>query len=237
MKKLVFLIPFILFAFKAKVEPFEIYKIKSDVSGKVLWYKEDLSIVDGVILKIDDFNEKVDLNNLKNQETILEKEIALQKEVVKRKEKIYKIYEKLSTKSQNDKDLKFYDYVNAKNALFNLESKLSDIKANIKKLQDTIAKKNVKANGYLYKIFVKTGDFVNVGSLIAEVADISKQKLTIYVPINQNLKGEVYINGKRSNFKIYKKSILPDSEFLTSYKVELVGSGLRFGDIVDVEIK
>lgn len=238
MKKLIFLmVPFFLFAFKAKVEPFEIYNIKSDVAGKVIWSEDDLKSVNGTVLKLDDYQNRIDLENLKNQKKILAEEIKLQKEVVNRKERIYKIYQKMTTKSQNEKDLKFYDFVNSKNSLLNLENQLSGVEASIKKIEDTIEKKNIKVEGYLYKIFVKRGDFVGVGSLVAQIADISKEKLTIYVPISQKIGGKIYINGKESNFKIYRKGILPDTKFLTSYRVELVGSGLKFGDVVDVEFK
>jgi len=72
---------------------------------------------------------------------------------------------------------------------------------------------------------------------VARGYDISKQKLYIYVPIDKidSIKNKkVYINKKRSNFKIYKIWKIPDDKYITSYKVELIGKGLKFGDIVNV---
>jgi hypothetical protein len=77
------------------------------------------------------------------------------------------------------------------------------------------------------------------GVLIAEVYDISKEKLIIYVPIDKIdiIKKQLLINGKKSNFKVYKVWDVPDSEYITSYKVEIVGRGLKMGDIVKVDFK
>ena len=64
--------------------------------------------------------------------------------------------------------------------------------------------------------------------------------MTIYVPIDEidKIKNKyIYINGKKSEFKIYKIWNVPDTQYVTSYKVELVGNGLKFGDIVKVEFK
>ena len=126
------------------------------------------------------------------------------------------------------------------NQLINLKSQYNNTLANIKKIEDIISKKSIKANGYVFKICVKKDDYVNLGSLIANVYDVSKQKLTIYIPIEEieNIKNKkIYINGKKSNFTIYKIWDVTDDKFITSYKVELVGSGLKFGEIVDIELK
>lgn len=243
MKKMIVLLAVILFAYDAKVEPYEVYKIKAAASGEVVYAnkKAESKLLDNVlIVKIDDTKDKINLRNLNSQIELLKSQIKNQQEIVNRKYAIYKRYKNLRTKSQEQKDAKFFDYVNAKNALLNLKTQLANLTAQRDSTLDTINKKNIKVNGYLYKIYVTAGDFVTNGKEVAEVDDVSKQKLTIYVPIDkiEEIKNKsVYINGSLSDFKIEKIWIVPDSKYVTSYRVDLVGSGLRFGEIVKVEFK
>ncbi|WP_457561370.1 hypothetical protein [Caminibacter sp.] len=232
----------ILSAYQAQVKPFESYNISSSVAGLVVDAKKNKEATEyrGVIVKIDDKQDLIDLENIKKQIELTRDEIKNQQEVVKRKYEIYKKYEKLKTKSQETKNLKFYDYIGAKNQLIALKSKLDDLLSKEKKLEDIINKKNIKVNGYVEAVLVKNGDYVAPGKVVAVVDDISKDKLTIYVPINEIDKIQnkaIYINGKKSNFKIYKIWKTPDSQYVTSYKVELVGNGLKIGDIVKVDFK
>jgi len=243
MKKLIIFIAVVLFGYSARVEPFDAYNIKASVGGRVVeTYKnlENKNIKNALIIKLDDKQELIELENIKKQIEILKKKIENQKEIVKRKKSIYEKYKNLKTKSLETKNMKFYDYINAENQLLSLKSSLSSLIANKEKLQDIINKKNIKYTGYLSEITVSKNDYAAPGMTVAKGYDISRQKLYIYVPINKidTIKNKkVYINNKLSNFKIYKTWIVPDSKYITSYKVELVGSGLKFGDIVDVEFK
>jgi hypothetical protein len=243
MKKLIIFVAIFLFAYDAKVLPFDEYDVKSAVSGRVVFANKNLeakNLKNTLIVKIDDYQEKVDINNTLTQINILKQEIKNQKSIVKRKKETYLKYKNLKTKSKLEKDLKFYDYMSAYNQLLNLKSQLSNLKDNLKKLKDIVNKKNIKINGYLYKIYINKNDYATPGKIIAKVFDISKQKLYIYVPIDKIdfIKNKlIYINGKLSNFKITKIWKIPDEKYITSYKVELVGNGLKFGDVVDVEFK
>ncbi|EDM23040.1 hypothetical protein [Caminibacter mediatlanticus] len=242
MKKILFFVVVIyLFAFDGKVEPFMEYDIKSAVGGEVVLVNKNLeakNLKNQIILKVDDYQDKINLENLKINANLLKKQIKNQEEIVKRKKDIYEKYKTLKTKSQTEKDLKFFDYIASYNQLLTLKSQYENTISNIKKLQDTINKKSIKVSGYLYKLYTQKGDYLVPGKLVAKVYDISKQKIDIYVPIDFKLDGkDVYINGKKSNFKIYKKWKVTDENYITSYKVELVGNGLRFGDIVKVDLK
>ena len=243
MKKFIIFLAVILFSYEGQVLPFEEYDIKADVSGKVIkTFKnlENSNLKNSLIIKLDDSDEKIDLKNIENQIEILKAEINNQKEVVKRKRELYLRYENLKTKSFESKSLKFYDYINAKNQLLNLKSNLSNLIAKRDKLKDLINKKNIRYSGYLSEILVSVGDYVTPSRLIAKGYDLSKEKIYIYVPIDKVEKiksNQVYINGKKSNFKIYKIWKVNDSKYVTSYKVELVGKGLKIGDIVRVEFK
>ena len=243
MRGVIFVLIFsFLSAYQAQVKPFDTYNVTSSVAGKILEVKKDkeATFYKGVLVKIDDKQDLIDLKNLNFQIKLTKEEIKNQEEVVKKKKAIYEKYMRLKTKSQEAKNLKFYDYINAKNQLISLKSKLSDLIAKKDKLKDVIDKKNIKVEGYVESIKVKKGEYVSPGKLIAIVDDLSKEKLTIYVPIDrmENIKNSrVYINGKKSNFKIYKIWKTPDSKFITSYKVELIGSGLKVGEIVRVELR
>ena len=244
MLKFIFLFLFtVLDAYEAKVEPFEVYKIKASVAGEVVYAGktyEARNIKNTTVIKLDDAQNVIDLKNLRMQKKILLKEIENLREMVKRKKETYEKYKNLKTKSKTEKDLKFYDYMNTFNQLLNLRSQLSSTIASIEKLNDVINKKRVKINGYLYKIYVNRGDYVAPGTVLAEVYDVSEEKITVYVPIDEieNVKNKrVYINGKESGFKIYKIWNVPDKEYITSYKVELIGKGMKMGEVVKVEFK
>jgi len=239
-KTLLLLSAVLLFGYEAKVEPFDTYKIKSSVAGSVVLSNKNLEAVNvknGLLVRLDTKKDMIDLNNLKKQAEILKQEIKNQEELVKRKKEEYETYKNLKTKSKTQKNLKFYDYINAYNQLLNLKSNLQNTIASIDKLKDTINKKNIKATGYVYKIYPNVGDYLAPGVVVADVYNVSKEKIILYVPLNEKIKPRVYINGKPSNFKIYKKYSVPDSKYITSYRVELVGKGLKIGEIVKVEFK
>jgi hypothetical protein len=225
------------------VLPFDSYVVKASVSGKVIFADkndEGEIVNDKTIVKIDDFKDKADLNNLNSQIAILKKEIKNQKKIVNRKYETYLKYEKLSSKSQQEKDMKFYNYTASYNQLLGLESQLSNLIANKKKLLYEINQKNVKVKGFVNKILVDKDDYVMPGTPLAEMDDISKEKIYVYVPIGKatNLKNKkVFINGKKSDFKIVKVWKVPDDRYITSYKVEIVGKGLKIGNIVKVTFK
>ena len=115
MKKIVFIIATLLFAYDAKVDPFDTYKIKSAVSGAVVRVYKNLEAknITATIVKIDDKQNLIDLKNLQSQVKILKDEIINQQAIVKRKEKTYLTYKKLKTKSKTEKDMKLFDYMNA----------------------------------------------------------------------------------------------------------------------------
>ena len=243
MKKLILFLGVLLFSYEAKVEPFNTFVLKSAVSGEVVKTNKNLeakNIKNALIVKLDDKVEKSNLKNIQNQIKILKEEINNQQEIVKRKKSIYLRYQNLSSKSVEQKDMKFYDYISSLNQLLNLKTNLSNLNNELVKVKDLIDKKNIKFSGYLYEISVSKGDYVAPGSKIALGYDISKEKIDIFVPIDKIdlIKNKIiYINGKKSNFKISKIWSMSDTKYITSYKVELEGKGLKLGDIVNVEFK
>jgi len=237
---LLLIIGIYLFSYEAKVEPFEIYKIKASVAGRVIFANKKLeakSVKNTLAVRIDNSDELINMENLKESLNVLNEEYKNLIEIVKRKQEIYEKYKNLKTKAKTEKDIKFFDYMNSFNQLLNLKNQIINTKYSIKKLKNTILKKRIILNGYINKIYVNKDDYVVPGALVAEVYDISKQKLIVYVPIDEKIGKDIYINGKKSNFRIYKKWKVTDSNFVTSYKIELIGHGLKWGDIVKIDFK
>ena len=232
----------LLFGYYGKVEPFQTYNIKSDVSGKVIDVNKSSEGTNykGIVIKIDDYQNRIDLQNLQNQLKNYKSILSSQQEIVDKKYKTYQIYKTLKTKSQIDKDLKFYDYQNSLIALNQTKNTISNLQAQIAKLKDTIQKKNISFKNYIYKIDVNKGDYVNFSTPLATTMDIRKVKINIFIPINKivSIKNKkIYINGKLSNFKIDKIYKVADSKYVTSYKVEIVGQYPKISDIVKVEFR
>jgi len=232
----------LLFGYYGKVEPYQVYNIKSDVSGKVIEVNKssEATKYKGIVVKIDDYQNKIDLKNLKAQLKNFENIKSAQQQIVDKKRKIYEVYKTLKTKSQIEKDTKFFDYQNSLIALNQTKNTISNLKAQIAKLEDTISKKNISFKNYIYEIKVNKGDFVNFATPIATTMNISKVKIDIYVPIDkiESIKNKkIYINNKLSDFKINKVYKVADTKYVTSYKVELIGKYPNISDVVKVEFK
>jgi len=232
----------ILFGYYGKVEPYQTYNIKADVSGKVIKVDKSKEATNykGIVIKIDDYQNRIDLKNLQAQLRNFENIKLAQQKIVNKKYHTYKIYKTLKTKSQIEKDLKFYDYENSLIALNQTKNTISNLKAQIAKLRDTIAKKSISFKHYIYKIDVNKGDYVSFATPIATTMNITKVKIDIYVPIDKinSIKNKkIYINGKLSDFKIDKIYKIADTKYTTSYKVELIGKYPKISDIVKVEFK
>jgi CYTH domain-containing protein len=230
------------FAYYAKVEPIESYVIKSDVSGKVIDVNRSAVATNykGVVIKVDSYQDEVNLKNYQNQVKNLRNILKAQKEIMLRKKATYESYKKLKSKSTYEKNLKFYEYANSLIAYNQTKNSISNLKAKMATLKDTISKKHIKFKNYIYEIDVHKGDYLNFGTLIAKTMDLSKKKLYIYVPIEKidSIKNKkVYINSKLSNFKIAYIQKIADSKFVTSYKVKLVGNYPKCSEIVKVEFR
>ena len=253
---LIFLSSF-LFSYYGKVEPFDTYTLKSNVSGKVISVKKSLEsklVNNEVVVEVDKFDNKVDLKNLITQKEAILQQIEYYKnilnsqmEMLKIKKDNYEIYKNLKTKSKTEKDAKLLDFLSSKIAinqtkitLENLKNQLSSVTANIQKLQKTISDKDIKVDGYLYKLMVDKDDYISFGTPVAVVMDISKVKIELFVPINKidTIKDKtIYINDKKSNFTISKIFKVADDKFVTSYRVEIVGNYDKISDVVKVEFK
>ena len=110
-------------------------------------------------------------------------------------------------------------------------------------LEDTLVKKSIiPKDKYLYKLLVRKGDFVAPGSPLAEIQDASKAKLVLFLE-PEELPGiekkTVFINGKKTAYKVGKVWRMADEKFISSYRAEIYIPAPKneFSKLLKVEIK
>jgi len=244
----------------ARVEPVEIYHIKSSVSAMVLNIDRSLEGRESnqkTIVKLDDRVDLADLNSTKQQLGLIEESISLfQKMIRENKESLriaqdaYNRVKNLQSYTKVQKDAKKLALINAKKALLSSQKTLQDLisqksSLELKKetLKDRIAKKNISAKKgeYIYKIYPNRGDFVTMGAPLVDLYDLSHGKLTLYIKDDEidNIKDkDIYIDGKKSSYKIDKLWRVADSKEISSYKAQIIiDNKLRFSKLVKIEFK
>ena len=244
----------------AKVEPYEAYSIKATASGEVIsaFNEAEGKISNGgILLQIDDFlnkkelkSSKTKLESLTRTMELTSKNVRNSKEVERIRKENYKKIKDLKTKSRTSKDAELINLINASNQVLSLENSLenlkvsiSDLEFKIASLKDTIEKKsvNIKKGFLIYKTYVNEGDFVNVGTPLVDAYDISKGKLTIYLSkedVDQAKNSVIYINDKKSSYKIDKIWSVVDTQNISSYKTEIIiPAPKRFSELLKIEFK
>ena len=259
---LIIISPLIVFAkvHYAKVEPYESVTLKSAVSAQVIQAKvalEGTTIKNDIIIKLDDKLDKIKLksdrealvlikNMLKiNQQNLKSISLSLQKQ-----KDYYHRISNISTVSITQKDKAFYSYINAKTQYLSTKEKIETLKKqkldllyNIERLKDTIKKKTIiLTNKFLYKLLVHKGDFVNMSMPLAQIKDLSRAKLILFLEYNelQEIKNKkIYINEKVTNYKINKIWSVSDNKFISSYRAEIVipKPKYNFSKLLKVELR
>ncbi len=244
----------------SKIEPVDSFYVKSSISGKVIDVQEEHEgkfSESFVIIHIDDKIDVIDLKSSRKKLLILNSNIGLSKESVVYAKKImsidqnnYNRIKDLSTYSKVQKDAKLLslinsknNYIKSKNSLQNLETQKLDLELKIEILKDKIDKKNIKVDKglYIYKIYPHVGDFVNMGSPLVDVYDLSLGKLTVFVS-SEDLKNieskKIYLNDELSKYKIDKIWRVADTQNISSYRVEIIiDKPNRFSKLMKVEFK
>jgi len=243
----------------SKVEPYEILTIASNVSGQVTFAdekKEGKLLGKRAYVLIDDKLDRIELESVKKKIVLLTNTLKLNEEMQKnyeamlvKKQRNYDNVKELKMKSVIEKDREFYDLVTTQNQLISTEKELDSLKVQINdlqlrahQLQKSIADKSLAAKGYvLYQLSVKEGQVVNPGMELAKVADVSKAKLTLYLN-SQDMKAAkkktLYLNGKKTAYKVSRLWDIADSVHLSSYKAEIVIDAPEyFSELMKVEFK
>ena len=243
----------------AKVEPYEILNISSNVSGQVTFADEKSQgkiLGKKAYIKIDDKLDRLELSNVRKKIALLKNTLKLDEQMHKnyeqilaKKKKNYENIKDLKTKSVIEKDREFYDLIATQNSLIatakevdNLKVQINDLNLRLEQLRKSIADKSLSAKGYvLYALNVKEGQVVNPGMLLSQVADISKAKLTIYLnarDMKEARSKTLYLNGKKTDYKIDRLWDIADATHLSSYKAEIIIKAPKyFSELMKVELK
>lgn len=243
----------------AKVEPFELREISSNVSGLVVYADENLigkRLVDKPYIKIDSEIDQKDLKSVKEKLIYIKSIIEINEAVLVnleeslgKKRENYKKIEPLKIKSSVEKDREFYDlitsenlYLSTRKEIQNLKIEISNLKLREAQLERGISDKNLTAQNFiLYEILVKAGQVVGVATPLAKVADDSKALLTIYLD-EQDMpnakKSTLYIDGEKSPYKISRLLNIADSKNISKYMAQIIiESPKLFSKLVKVELK
>ncbi|DAB31161.1 MAG TPA: HlyD family secretion protein [Sulfurimonas sp. UBA12504] len=263
MKFIIILLSFYSFLFAkvyyAKVEPYEVRDISSNVSGLVLFADEDSlgkKLSDKSYIKID---TELDADELKSvqqklvymRDTIKENEAILLnlKESLQKKRDNYKQIESLKIKSRVEKDKEFYELVASENSYLttqkeinNLKIQMADLSHRQTQLQRSIKDKNLSDKGFvLYSLSVKPGQFVNVSTPLAKIADVSKAILILYLD-EEDVKNaqtrSILIDDVVTKYKISRVVNIADAKNISKYMAQIVIDAPElFSKLVKVEVK
>lgn len=215
----------------AKLNPINTYTVKSAVSGKVIYVNDEIksnTAKKSTIVKIDSQVDMIDLKQSQLKLKNLNETLKIQKGILKS-------FQRVSSKSQFDKD-------NQKITILNIASTISDLKTKIATLQDQIEKKTLhEVKNYIYDIAVEVGDYVTPGVLLYNSMDLSAGKLEIYIPISDvdTIKSKkIFLDGKETDLSISKLYSVADSTHISSYKCEIiVPTPTKFSNLVKIEFK
>ena len=227
----------------AKVEPYELLQIASNVNAQIIKVdeaQEGRVLGSKAFIVMDDTLDKAELRSTRSKIATLEaiaqkNETLLQnyKEMLAKKEKNYARIKDLSIKSDSEKDREFYDLIATRNQYIatikendNLKINLNDAKIRLLQLEKNIKNKHISAPGYvLYKLMVKKAQVVAMGTVLAQVADISKAKLTLYLSAKDHdtvSQKVIYLNGEKTDYKITQLWDIADEKQLSNYKAQII---------------
>ncbi len=244
----------------AKVKSYESIVLKSAVSVLVLEVDleaEGTFVKNKRVIHLDDTLDKASLLASQKSVTLLKEmqdinhDIAKSlKETVKRQEGYFKRINKLATASKTQKDNAFSSfssaktqYLNTREKIANLEKQILDMEYKVAQLEENIYNKSlVLENKYLYKLLLRTGDYVSPGTPLAQIEDISRAKLVLFLEPEELVgvdKKTIYINGEKTDYKVNKVWRVADEKFISSYRAEIYIStptGL-FSELMKVEMR
>lgn len=242
----------------AKVEPYEILTISSNVQAQVL---KTLEKDEGKLLSkkayviLDATLDRVEQKQVKAKIVALDKTLQLNEDMLKnyedileKKKKNYDRVKSLKIKSDVEKDKEFYDLVNSQNQYLstlkeieNLNIQINDLKLRSAQLAKSLDDKYLTAPGYvLYKLMVKPGQVVSMGTPLAEIADVKRAKLTIYLSaaeMKDAKDAKIKINGQLTSYKIDRLWNIADSQHLSSFKAQIIiDAPDQFSKLVKIEL-
>ena len=259
---LLLLIPIFLFSkvHYAKVEPIENLTIKSAVSAQVTHVKRSLEgklVRNSTIIQLDSKLDKMRIESIQQSLQIIESMIqtnqtilTLLEESKQRQEEYYYRLSNIQSASQTKKDNAFYAFTNSRTQYFSTQEKIDslrkqrvDLNYEIARLRDSIAKKSIHIqNKFIDKLLVNKGDYVNMGTPLAQLRDLSSAKLVLFLEADELediKKRTIYIDDKATKYKISKIWKVTDEKFISSYRTEIIIKNPKesFSKLLKVELK
>lgn len=244
----------------AKVEPFENITLKAAVSAQVQNTQlslEGTNVQSATIIQLDDKLDKIKLNSNRASLKLVESMLKTNQNILaalgsslKRQKAYYNRISNISSASKTQKDNAFYGYTNAKTQYFSTKEKIDSLKKQrldlnyeSARLEDSIAKKNIRVkNKFIYKLLVNKGDFVNMGTPLVQLKDLTAAKLVLFLETAEleNIQNKtIYINDKASKYTISKIWKVADEKFISSYRTEITIKNPKehFSKLLKVEFK
>lgn len=243
----------------SKVEPYELLTISANISGLVEYVDEESlgkKLGTKPYIRIDAELDRDELAYTKEKIANLKETLELntqmlqnlQGSLVKKREN-YKRVEALKIKSQIEKDKEFHDLITSENAyigtqkeIVSLKTQIADLKLRKAQLTRSIKDKTLTAKGFvLYSLAVREGQVVTMATPLAKVADVSRGLLTIYLDEEDVVGAKertVYIDGKKTSYKISRLLRIADSTNISKYMAQIViASPDVFSKLVKIELK
>lgn len=243
----------------AKVEPYELREISSNVSGKVLFIDEESigkKLTNQAYIVIDSELDEKELVSIQEKLLYLEDMIKVNEEVLKnleeslkKKRENYKRIETLKIKSTVEKDREFHELISSENLFLNTQKEIDNLKVQATDLQlrraqleKAIRDKNLVAKDFvLYSLDVKVGQVVNMATPLAKVADTSSAKLTIFLDeedVSEATAKVIYIDGAKTDYRVSRLLKIADSKNISKYMAQIIMKSPRiFSKLVKVELR
>jgi hypothetical protein len=261
-KLLLLLLPLSLFAkvHYAKVQPLETITLKSAVSAQVIQAKitlEGTTVKKSTIIKLDDKLDKIKITSSKKSIQLIDNMIRTNQQILSavqesldRQEAYYNRIEGIQSASKTQKDNAFYNYINSKTKYLSTKEKIDslkkqrlDLKYEINRLKDNLSKKTITIkHRFLNKLLVNQGDYVNMGTPLAELKNLTSAKLVLFIELDElkDIKRKtIYIDDKKTNYKISKIWKVTDEKYISSYKTEIIIKNPKenFSKLLKVEFR
>lgn len=243
----------------AKVEPYEIRNVSSTLSGEVIYtdsVNEGKKLGKTPYIVIDDKLDKIELQSVETKISALKNTLQNSREMgenyqqmIQMKQENFDRIKDLKMKSAVEKDREYFDLLNSRNSLLNIQKEiesltiqLGDLKVRRSQLQKSIADKHLSAPGYvLYQLMVKPSVFVNPGTPLAQIADVRKAKLIVFLSAEEAQAAQtkrIYLNGHNTDYKIKQVWKIADASKISSYRAEIIITPpAQFSQLMKVEFK
>jgi len=259
---LLFVTPLLMFAkvHYAKVEPYESVVMKSAVSGLVTRVDldaEGMLLSTKTVIQIDDKLDRLNLRDAKKSIILYKEMLVINQKIAnslqgafKRKKRAFERMSRISTASQTQKDNAYSafssaktQYLSTREKIITLKKQILDMQYKVASLNESIVKKSLHLEQwYLDKLLVHVGDFVAPGVALAKVSDMRRAKLVLFLEEEEfrDIKTKtIYIDGKKTEYKIDKLWKVADEKYISSYRAEIYmhAPKISFSRLVKVEIR